>query len=119
MSWRDALKGLVGEVVGQVDDGALPTLIKSLLGTEGVEVMFTKLEDAGFGAHIASWRDQARENLPITADQVKAALGDAQIEELARAIGISSDAILAALAEKLPEIAPPTGPHSDADPKPP
>jgi uncharacterized protein YidB (DUF937 family) len=119
MSWRDALKGLVGDIVGHVDEGALPTLIKSLLGTEGVDAMFAKLENAGYGTHIASWCDQAKENLPITADQVKAALDDEQIEELARAIGISAEAILAALAEKLPELAPLAGPHSDAGPKPP
>ena len=48
--------------------------------------------------------------MPITADQIKAALGDEHVQQIAKSLGIPVDAILAALAEKLPEIANAAGP---------
>jgi uncharacterized protein YidB (DUF937 family) len=110
MTWSDALKGVVGNLVGQAEQAALPDLMKSVLGTEGLQTILAKLQDAGFGTQVSSWLDKNKNNLPITADQIKAALGDEHVQQIAKSLGIPVDAILAALAEKLPEIANAAGP---------
>jgi uncharacterized protein YidB (DUF937 family) len=42
--------------------------------------------------------------LPITADQLRAALGNEQIQQLATQLGLPMDKILATVAEHLPAI---------------
>jgi uncharacterized protein YidB (DUF937 family) len=113
MSWSDALKGAVGNIVGQAEQAALPGLIKSVLGTEGLQTILSKLQDAGFDSQVASWVDKNKSNLPISPDQIRAALGDEHVQQIAKSLGIPVDAILAALAEKLPEIANAAGPAAD------
>ncbi|MBS0233499.1 MAG: DUF937 domain-containing protein [Proteobacteria bacterium] len=113
MSWSDALKGVVGNVVGQAEQAALPDLIKSVLGTEGLQTILAKLQSAGFADQVQSWFDKNKGNLPITADQIKAALGDEHVQQIAKSLGIPVDAILAALAEKLPEMANAAGPAAN------
>lgn len=113
MSWSDALKGAVGNIVGQAEQAALPALLKSVLGAEGLQAILGKLQDAGLGAQVKSWLDKNKTNLPITPEQIRAALGDEHVQQLAKSLGIPVDAILAALAEKLPEIAHTAGPAAD------
>lgn len=113
MSWSDALKGTVGNIVGQAEQAALPGLLKSVLGTERLQSILAKLQDAGFDAQVASWVDKNKANLPISVDQIREALGDEHVQQLAKSLGIPVDSILAALAEKLPEIANAAGPAAD------
>jgi uncharacterized protein YidB (DUF937 family) len=115
MSWSDALKGAAGNLVGQAEQAALPGLMKSVLGTEGLQAILAKLQDAGFDSQVAPWVDKNKSNLPISVDQIRAALGDEHVQQIAKSLGIPVDAILAALAEKLPEIANAAGP-AVADP---
>jgi uncharacterized protein YidB (DUF937 family) len=110
MSWSDAFKGAVGSVVGQAEQAALPGLLKSVLGTEGLQTILGKLQDAGLGAEVASWVDKNKNNLPISTDQIRAALGDEHVQQIAKSLGIPIDAVVAALAEKLPEVASAAGP---------
>ena len=110
MSWSDAFKGAVGSVVGQAEQAALPGLLKSVLGTKGLQTILGKLQDAGLGAEVASWVDKNKGNLPISTDQIRAALGDEHVQQIAKSLGIPIDAVLAALAEKLPEVASAAGP---------
>lgn len=100
-----SLKGTIGDLFGKAEAGALPELIKSLLGAEGLQTILGKLEEAGLGRQVASWLDQTKTSLPITADQIRAALGDAHVQQIARSIGIPVDAVLEALAKYLPEVA--------------
>lgn len=113
MSWSDALKGVVGNIVGEAEQAALPDLLKGVLGNEGLQTILAKLQSAGFGAQVQSWFDKNKSNLPISPDEIKTALGDEHVQQLARSLGIPVDAILAALAEKLPEIANTAGPAAN------
>lgn len=113
MGWSDTLKGVVGNMVGQAEQAALPDLIKSVLGNEGLQTILAKLQSAGFAEQVQSWFDKNRNNLPITADQIRTALGDEHVQQIAKSLGIPVDAILAALAEKLPEIANAAGPAAN------
>lgn len=115
MSWSDTLKGVVGNLVGQAEQGALPDLVKGVLGTEGLQAILGKLQDAGFGAQVSSWLDKNKNNLPITPEQIQSALGDEHVQQIARSLGIPVDSILAALASALPQVASEAG--SAADPQ--
>ncbi len=115
MTWSDALKGVVGNLVGQAEQAALPDVLKGILGNEGLQTILTKLQGAGFGDQVQSWFDKNKGNLPITPDQIKTALGDEHVQQIAKSLGIPVDAILAALAEKLPEIANAAGPAANPE----
>ncbi|WP_045837932.1 YidB family protein [Hyphomicrobium sp. 99] len=119
MSWSDTLKGVVGKIVGQAEEGALPDLLKGVLGTEGLQAILTKLQDAGFGSQVSSWLDKNKSNLPITPEQIQAALGDEHVQQIAKTLGIPVDSILAALAKMLPELANAAGPAADPQKVPP
>jgi uncharacterized protein YidB (DUF937 family) len=110
MSWSDALKGAVGNIVGEAEQSALPTLLKSLLGTEGLQTILAKLKDAGLGDQVNSWIDKNRDSLPVSPEQIRAALGDEHVQQLAKSLGIPIDDVLAALSDKLPEVAEAAGP---------
>ncbi|MFA5958414.1 YidB family protein [Hyphomicrobium sp.] len=113
MTWSDALKGAVGNLVGQAEQAALPDLVKGVLGTEGLQTILAKLQSAGFEDQVQSWFNKNKDSLPITADQIKTALGDQHVQQIAKSLGIPVDAILAALAAKLPEIADAAGPAAN------
>ena len=113
MSWSDTLKGVVGNIVGQAEQGALPDILKGVLGTEGLQAILGKLQDAGLGAQVSSWLDKNKNNLPITPEQIKSALGDEHVQQIAKSLGIPVDSILAALASALPEAASAAGPAAD------
>ena len=110
MSWSDALKGAVGNLVGEAEQAALPELVKGVLGNEGLQTILAKLKDAGLGAQVASWLDKNRANLPITPEQLRAALGDQYVQQIAKSLGIPIDAVLDALSKYLPEAANAAGP---------
>ena len=113
--WPQTLE--IGSVVGQAEQAALPGLLKSVLGTEGLQTILAKLQDAGLGNEVASWVDKNKGNLPISTDQIRTALGDEHVQQIAKSLGIPIDAVLAALAEKLPEAASAAGPAVAPDAK--
>ncbi|MEI9899236.1 MAG: YidB family protein [Hyphomicrobium sp.] len=112
MSWNDALKGLLSEA----EHAALPSLIERVLGPGGLQSILAKLQDAGFSAEVASWLDKNKGNLPITPEQLRAALGDEHVQQIARSLGIPLDAVAAALAKYLPEAVNAVGPAAAPPP---
>ena len=61
------------------------------------------LEKGGLGPQVQSWLGNGS-NMPITADQLKAVLGNSQLQDFARHPGLPVDEILNLLAQYLPEI---------------
>jgi uncharacterized protein YidB (DUF937 family) len=113
MSLSDVLKGAVGNALGQAEQAALPDVMKGVLGTEGLQTILAKLKDAGFDQQVGSWLSQNKDNLPISVDQIRSALGDEHVQQLAKSLGIPIDTILAGLADKLPEMTNTAGPAVD------
>ena len=101
MSWSDTLKGLVGEA----DQAAMPGLVEKILGPERIQSILAKLNDAGFQTQVQSWLDKNKDNLPITADQVRKALGDEHVQQIAKTLGIPMDKVFELLAKYLPQAA--------------
>ena len=110
MSWSDALKGAVGNLVGEAEQAALPGLMKKVMGDEGIQSMLAKLQDAGFAKQVQSWLDKNKDNLPITPDQLRKALGDEHVQQIAKSLGIPMDQVLDALAKFLPAAVNAAGP---------
>ena len=103
------LKGVVSQFLGQgtgeVDANALPELLSQVLGKTdlgGVGGLLAKLQESGLGSQVASWLGNGS-NQPVSSDQIRNALGSAQVQQIANMIGLPTDKILALLSTHLPE----------------
>lgn len=97
-----ALKG----ALGQIEATAAPALINALLGKTqfgDLNGLVTHLQQSGLGPQVQSWLGNGA-NQPITADQLKAVLNNAQVQEMARHLGLPVDAALNMLAQHLPGV---------------
>ena len=98
----DMLKSLLG----QAELGGLPALINAVLAkTEYRDLngLVAALQKGGLDEQVKSWLG-AGANLPITAEQLKAVLGNAQVQDFARQLGLPVDQALKTMAQYLPEI---------------
>ncbi len=102
----DNLSGALKGLAGQAETAALPALLSVALAKTDLKDMqglLNRLQQSGLGMQVSSWLGDGK-NLPITADQLRAALGNEQIQQLAAHFGLPMDKILATLAENLPAI---------------
>ena len=98
----DALKG----ALGQVEAAAVPALINGVLAKtqyRDLNGLVTALQSGGLNAQVQSWLGPGA-NLPVTEDQLKAVLGNTQVQEFARHLGLPVDATLKVLSQYLPEV---------------
>lgn len=105
--------GLINDIAGSILDkisgsgqqNKIVGTLKDLLtdpGTGGLEGMIQSFRTKGLGDLIDSWIGTGK-NLPISVDQIKEALGSAQLQKIADSIGISKEKASAKLAEFLPK----------------
>ena len=76
----------------------------------GCKSSLPNCSDAGFAAQVTSWLDKNKDSLPITPEQLRTALGDQHVQQIARSLGLPVDEVLAALAKYLPAAVGDTGP---------
>ena len=88
-SEQSALGGLLGQLLGQTNLGSIGGLLQ-------------QLQQSGLGAQVASWLGNGA-NLPVSPDQLRAALGNEQLQQLARQAGLPVDQLLAMLSQHLPQ----------------
>ena len=91
-----AIEGQAQSMLSQAVSGNLPGGMGGLLAT---------LHSSGMGEHVSSWLTENASNLPISADQLKAALGNQQLGQIAASMGLDPDKIAETLAEHLPALA--------------
>jgi len=90
--------GILG---GEIGAEAL-SLVKEFVEKHGgVEGGVAELEQTASGQQVKSWVGTG-ENLPVSADQIREALGSQKVKDLAAAVGISSDKVSDLLAQYLP-----------------
>jgi uncharacterized protein YidB (DUF937 family) len=82
------LGGILGQVLGNTDLGSLGGLLD-------------QLQKSGLGPQVASWLGNGA-NLPISVDQLRQALGDDTIRQIAASFGIPVDQLLNQLSQNLP-----------------
>lgn len=100
------LGGVLKGALGQVEATAAPALINALLAKTqfgDLNGLVTQLQQSGLGPQVQSWLGNGA-NMPITADQLKAALGNEQVQEFARHLGLPVDAALKLMSEHLPNV---------------
>ena len=98
--------GLFDSLKGALESEALPVVINTVLAQtqyHDLPGLVAALEKGGLGPEVQSWLGNGK-NLPVTADQLKAVLGNAQVQDFARHLGLPVDEMLTMLAQYLPEI---------------
>ncbi|MBV9557151.1 MAG: DUF937 domain-containing protein [Pseudolabrys sp.] len=90
--------------MGQVEAAAVPALISAVLAKTNLgdlQGLADKLQQNGLGPQVQSWLSDGK-NMHVTPEQLKAALGNAQVQEIARHFNLPVDAALKLLSEHLP-----------------
>ena len=114
MGLFDTIKGALGSVEG----AAFPAMINAVLAQtqyHDLAGLVAALEKGGLGPQVQSWLGNGQ-NMPITADQLKAVLGNAQVQDFARHLGLPVDEMLKLLAQYLPEIVDKASPNGTLQP---
>jgi uncharacterized protein YidB (DUF937 family) len=91
---------------GQAGAGAMPALITEALAKTDLgdlSGIVAKLQQGGLGDQVATWLGSGA-NLPVSADQLRSALGNQQVRELAQQLGLPVDAALNVLSAHLPNL---------------
>jgi len=104
MGLLDSLGGALKGVLGQVEADAVPALISAVLAKTNLgdlQGLVNKLQQGGLSDQVQSWLGNGT-NLPVTVDQLRAALGNEQVQQIARQLGLPIDGALKLLAEYLP-----------------
>src|ERR1700710_2440433 len=97
----DAFKG----ALGQLEAAVVPMVLSEVLGNGsggGLSAIVAKLQQAGLGDQVKSWIGNGQ-NLPITAEQLQAALGSDTVKQLAARFNVPIDQLSKGLAEQLPK----------------
>lgn len=98
--------GLLGKFFGGGDKHKLFENIMGLINnpqTGGLSGLAQMFKDKGLGDAISSWISTGN-NLPVSADQIKHALGAEQIQRISKDVGVSQEETSKGLAGLLPEI---------------
>jgi uncharacterized protein YidB (DUF937 family) len=112
------MMGLFDSLKGALESEALPALLNTVLAQtqyHDLPGLVAALEKGGLGPQVQSWLGNGT-NMPITADQLRAVLGNSQVQEFARHFGLPVDDMLNALAKYLPEIIDKASPNGTLQP---
>ena len=94
--------GLLDSILGGVIGAEALSLVKGYVEKHGgIDGVIAELEKTGYGAQVKSWVGDGS-NLPISAEDIKKALGSEKLKELAASTGIPVDKAAQYLAEHLP-----------------
>lgn len=100
IDWAGVLSGVAGELEKQATGLIAQVLAKTNLGS--LQGIADKLHEAGLDKQVASWLSNGR-NIPVNADQLRAALNDKQLQQIAKSMGLPVDQTLEVLAKYLPQ----------------
>lgn len=77
--------------------------VTGLIGGAGLGGLVSKLTGGGLGDVVGSWVGKG-DNKPVSPDQLKQALGDDTVRQVAQEAGVSEDEAAGGLAELLPNV---------------
>jgi len=115
MGLFDGLAGDLGGLLNQQGgDDHSANVVGALMGGDSSSVgnVLETLAANGLGDQVASWTNNGA-NLPISPDQITAALGSDQVQQLAQASGLPVNDFLQHLTAHLPAAAAATAAPSD------
>jgi uncharacterized protein YidB (DUF937 family) len=100
MGLLDSLGGSLRDVAAAAAPGLIAeALQRTNLGN--LQGIVTQLQQGGLGPQVKSWLGNGA-NMPVTAEQLRAALGNEQVQQLAAKFGVPTDQVLKLLADHLP-----------------
>lgn len=102
MSLFGALGGQLENLLGGEQSNLNGLFQNALAQAGGYPGILSKLEQSGMGAQVESWLSANAGNLPINADQIRSALGDQHLQQLAASFGVPMDQVANLLAQHLP-----------------
>jgi uncharacterized protein YidB (DUF937 family) len=111
----DAFKG----ALGQLEAAVVPVVLSQVLGNGsegGLSAIVAKLQQAGLGDQVKSWIGNGQ-NIPITAEELQAALGSDMVKQLAAKFNIPVDQLSKVLAQQLPSAVDHASPNGQLPPK--
>jgi uncharacterized protein YidB (DUF937 family) len=94
----------LGGVIGQVEAAAGPALISAVLAKTNLGDLggiVNQLQQGGLATQVQSWLGNGQ-NMPVSADQLRAALGNEHVKEIAQHLGLPVDQALNLLSQHLP-----------------
>ena len=101
---NDPMGSALGRAGGGIAASALMALaFRVLQQNGGITGLLDKLRQSGLGDHAASWVGTG-ENMPVTGDQLKDALGSGELAQLASHVGLTPEQASNGLAQVLPEL---------------
>jgi uncharacterized protein YidB (DUF937 family) len=100
IDWASLAKGVAGELSKQAPSILSQVLAKTNMGD--LQSIVNKLQEAGLNKQVASWLSNSQ-NIPVTKEQLRAALNDKQLQQIARSLGVPVDQALDILTKYLPE----------------
>jgi len=106
MGLLDNIGGALKGMLGQDAAGAMPGMISAALAKTNLgdlNGIVTQLQQGGLGDQVSSWLGSGA-NLPVSADQLRSALGNQQVRELAGQLGLPVDEALNMLSAHLPNL---------------
>lgn len=104
MGLFDQVSGSLKGVLGSVAAAEAPALITAALAKTNMgnlQGIVDQLQQGGLGDQVKSWLGNGA-NMSVTPDQIKSALGNDQVQQLAQRFGVPVDAALKLLADHLP-----------------
>ncbi len=113
MSLLEKLGGAIKSAADKVETVA-PGLISATLAKTNLgdlQGLVDQLQKGGLNEQVKSWLGSGA-NLPVTPEQIRAALGNTQVQQLAEKFGLSADALLKLLSEQLPTIVDKASPNA-------
>jgi uncharacterized protein YidB (DUF937 family) len=106
MGLLDSVTSALGLNMNQIEAEAAPALISAVLARTSfgnLQGLVAQLQQGGLGPQVQSWLGNGP-NLPVTPDQLRGALGNDQVRQLAQHFGVDPDAALKLLAQHLPGV---------------
>lgn len=106
MGLLDNLGGKLGGLVGQAAAEYGPALISAALAKSNLgnlQGLVNQLQNSGLGDQVKSWLGNGA-NMPVTSDQLRAALDNDQLKQIAAHFGVPVDKALELLSASLPQI---------------
>lgn len=100
----DLLGSALQNITAQVETQALPNILSQVLAKTNLGSLgglLQHLQQSDLDPQVSSWLGNGA-NMPVTVDQLRQALGDQHLRQLATAFGIPVDQLLAQLSEHLP-----------------
>lgn len=97
----DNIEGDLKDVLGK-SGGASNLIAQAFNDVGGLQGAVDMLRKSGLGDRVDSWLSTHASNLPVTPEEISAALGNEQLQQLAAKFGVPLDQVASILSQHLP-----------------